>query len=277
MIMKNRDIKSFKRKVHETIFEADTTNGKLFDVILLAAILLSIIGVMLESVDEIDKKYHELIIAFEWGFTILFTIEYFFRIYAVNRPFKYIFSFMGIVDLLAIIPTYLIFILPAAHSLSVVRAIRLIRIFRIFKLSRYLRGAHTMQIALRSSRPKIIVFLLSIMLLVIILGTLMYIIENSVRTNGFENIPNSIYWSIITLTTVGYGNIVPMTILGKIVASFIMILGYGIIAVPTGIVTAEFSRKRKEKVNTQVCPDCTAEGHEMEAKFCNKCGAELNP
>ena len=275
--MENNNTNSVRQKIHEIIFEADTTNGKLFDVILLVAILLSIIGVILESVDEIDKKYHELIMAFEWGFTILFTIEYFFRIYAVNRPLKYIFSFMGIVDLLAIIPTYLIFIFPAVHWMSVIRAIRLIRIFRIFKLSRYLRGAHTMQIALRSSRPKIIVFLLSIMLLVIILGTLMYIIESSVRTNGFENIPNSIYWSIITLTTVGYGNIVPMTILGKIVASFIMILGYGIIAVPTGIVTAEFSRKRKEKVNTQVCPDCTEEGHEIEAKFCNKCGAVLNP
>ena len=275
--MENNKTNSVRQKIHEIIFEADTTNGKLFDVILLAAILLSIIGVMLESVEEIDKKYHELIIAFEWGFTILFTIEYFFRIYAVNRPFKYIFSFMGIVDLLAIIPTYLIFIFPAAHSLSVIRAIRLIRIFRIFKLSRYLRGAHTMQIALRSSRPKIIVFLLSVMLLVIILGTLMYIIDSSASTNGFENIPDSIYWAIITLTTVGYGNIVPMTIFGKIVASFIMILGYGIIAVPTGIVTAEFSRKRKEKINTQVCPDCTAEGHEMEAKFCNKCGAVLNP
>ena len=275
--MKDNNTKSFKQKVHEIIFEADTTNGKLFDVILLAAILLSIIGVMLESVDEIDKKYHELIMAFEWGFTILFTIEYFFRIYAVNRPLKYIFSFMGIVDLLAIIPTYLIFIFPAVHWMSVIRAIRLIRIFRIFKLSRYLRGAHTMQIALRSSRPKIIVFLLSIMLFVIILGTLMYIIENSVGTNGFENIPNSIYWSIITLTTVGYGNIVPMTILGKIVASFIMILGYGIIAVPTGIVTAEFSRKKREKVSTQACPDCTSEGHEVDAKFCKKCGAELNP
>ena len=273
--MENNNTNSFRQKIHEIIFEADTTNGKLFDIILLAAILLSIIGVMLESVYEIDRKYHELIIAFEWGFTILFTIEYFFRIYAVNRPFKYIFSFMGIVDLLAIIPTYLIFILPAAHSLSIIRAIRLIRIFRIFKLSRYLRGAHTMQIALRSSRPKIIVFLLSVILLVIILGTLMYVIESGARTNGFENIPNSIYWAIITLTTVGYGNIVPMTIFGKIVASFIMILGYGIIAVPTGIVTAEFSRKRREKVNTQVCPDCTAEGHEMEAKFCNKCGAKL--
>jgi voltage-gated potassium channel len=275
--MENNNTNSFRQKIHEIIFEADTTNGKLFDIILLAAILLSIVGVMLESVYEIDRKYHELIIAFEWGFTILFTIEYFFRIYAVNRPLKYIFSFMGIVDLLAIIPTYLIFILPAAHSLSIIRAIRLIRIFRIFKLSRYLRGAHTMQIALRSSRPKIIVFLLSVILLVIILGTLMYVIESGARTNGFENIPNSIYWAIITLTTVGYGNIVPMTIFGKIVASFIMILGYGIIAVPTGIVTAEFSRKRKEKVNTQVCPDCTTEGHEIEAKFCNKCGAELNP
>jgi len=250
--MENNNTNSFRQKIHEIIFEADTTSGKLFDIILLTAILLSIVGVMLESVYEIDRKYHELIIAFEWGFTILFTIEYFFRIYAVNRPFKYIFSFMGIVDLLAIIPTYLIFILPAAHSLSVIRAIRLIRIFRIFKLSRYLRGAHTMQIALRSSRPKIIVFLLSVILLV-----------------------NSIYWAIITLTTVGYGNIVPMTIFGKIVASFIMILGYGIIAVPTGIVTAEFSRKRKEKVNTQVCPDCTAEGHDINAEFCNKCGAKL--
>ena len=274
--MKDNNTKSFKQKAHEIIFEADTANGKLFDVILLAAILLSIIGVMLESVDEIDKKYHELIMVFEWGFTILFTIEYFFRIYAVNRPLKYIFSFMGIVDLLAIIPTYLIFIFPAVHWMSVIRAIRLIRIFRIFKLSKYLRGAHTMQIALRSSRPKIIVFLLSVMLLVIILGTLMYIIESSASTNGFENIPDSIYWAIITLTTVGYGDIVPMTVFGKIVASFIMILGYGIIAVPTGIVTAEFSRKRKEKVNTQVCPDCTAEGHEMESIFCNKCGAVLN-
>ena len=275
--MKNRNLESFRKKIHEVIFEADTRSGKLFDIILLVAILLSVIGVMLESVEEINKEYHNIILAFEWGITILFTIEYFLRIYAVNKPFKYIFSFMGIIDLLAVVPTYLIFIFPAAHSLSVIRSIRLIRVFRVFKLSRYLRGAHTMQIALRSSRPKIIVFLLSIMLLVIILGTLMYIIENSVRTNGFENIPNSIYWAIITLTTVGYGNIVPMTIFGKIVASFIMILGYGIIAVPTGIVTAEFSRKRKEKVNTQVCPDCTAEGHEMEAKFCNKCGAELNP
>ena len=275
--MKNNYTNSFRYKIHEIIFEADTFYGKLFDIVLLITIVSSVVAVMLESIDSIHQQYGDILRIFEWIVTIFFTIEYFLRIYAINKPLKYIFSFMGIIDLLAIIPTYLIFILPAAHSLSVIRAIRLIRIFRIFKLSRYLRGAHTMQIALRSSRPKIIVFLLSVMLLVIILGTLMYIVESSSSTNGFENIPDSIYWAIITLTTVGYGNIVPMTIFGKIVASFIMILGYGIIAVPTGIVTAEFSRKRKEKVNTQVCPDCTAEAHEMEAKFCNKCGAELNP
>lgn len=275
--MKNRNAKSFKRKVYETIFEADTKSGKLFDIILLVAILLSVIGVMLESVEEINKEYHNIILAFEWGITILFTIEYFFRIYAVNRPFKYIFSFMGIIDLLAVIPTYLIFIFPAAHSLSVIRSIRLIRVFRVFKLSRYLRGAHTMQIALRSSRPKIIVFLFFVMILVIVLGTLMYIIEGSAHTKGFDDIPNSIYWAIVTLTTVGYGDVFPATAFGKVVASFIMILGYGIIAVPTGIVTAEFSRKKREKVSTQACPDCTTEGHEVDAKFCKKCGAELNP
>jgi voltage-gated potassium channel len=184
---------------------------------------------------------------------------------------------MGIIDLLAIIPTYLIFIFPAAHFLSVIRSIRLIRVFRIFKLSPYLRGAHTMQIALRSSRPKIIVFLLSVLILVVVLGTLMYIIESSAGTIGFDNIPNSIYWAVVTLTTVGYGTVTPITVFGKIVASFIMILGYGIIAVPTGIVTSEFARRKNEKISTQGCPDCTGEGHETNAKFCKYCGAELNP
>jgi len=279
--MKNNTPKSFRQKVHEIIFEADTLNGKIFDIILLLSILLSIIGVMLESVNEVDNKHHEIIMIFEWGFTILFTIEYLFRIYAVNRSFKYIFSFMGIVDLLAIIPTYLIFIFPAAHYLSVIRSIRLIRVFRIFKLSRYLRGAHTMQIALRSSRPKIVVFLFSIFLIVVILGSIMYIIEGEnskqISDGNFQNIPSSMYWAIVTLTTVGYGTVVPVTIAGKIIASFIMILGYGIIAVPTGIVTAEFSRKKGEEISTQSCPDCSLEGHDINAKFCNKCSAELNP
>ena len=275
--MKNYNNTFIKKKLHEIIFEADTKNGKLFDIILLVAIILSVISVVLESVHEINEKYHEIILAFEWFITILFTIEYFLRIYSINKSWKYIFSIMGIIDLLAIIPTYLIFIFPTAHSLSVIRSIRLIRVFRIFKLSPYLRGAHVMQIALRSSRPKIIVFLFSVIIVVIVLGTLMYIIEGSVETNGFDNIPNSIYWALVTLTTVGYGNVIPVTIFGKLIASFIMILGYGIIAVPTGIVTAEFSRKREDKISTQVCPDCSKEGHELNAKFCKKCGAELNP
>jgi voltage-gated potassium channel len=275
--MKDRDPESLRRRIHEVIFEADTRIGKLFDIILLIIILVSVISVILESVDSINKKYHTIIIAFEWTITILFTIEYFFRIYSVNKPLKYIFSFMGIIDLLSIIPTYLIFVFPAAHSLSVIRSIRLIRVFRVFKLSHYLRGAHTMQIALRSSRPKIIVFLLSVLILVVVLGTLMYIIEGSYGTIGFDNIPNSIYWAVVTLTTVGYGTVTPITVFGKIVASFIMILGYGIIAVPTGIVTSEFARKKAEKISTQSCPDCTIEGHEVDSKFCKQCGAELNP
>ena len=275
--MENNNTNSFRQEIHEIIFEADTFYGKLFDIVLLITIVSSVVAVMLESIDSIHQQYGDILRIFEWIVTILFTIEYFLRIYAVNKPLKYIFSFMGIIDLLAIIPTYLIFIFPAAHFFTVVRSIRLIRVFRVFKLSHYLRGAHTMQIALRSSRPKIVVFLLSVMILVIVLGTLMYIIEGSSDTKGFDNIPNSIYWAIVTLTTVGYGDVFPATAFGKVVASFIMILGYGIIAVPTGIVTAEFSRKKREKVSTQACPDCTTEGHEVDAKFCNKCGAELNP
>jgi voltage-gated potassium channel len=275
--MENNNTNSFRHKIHEIIFEADTFYGKLFDIVLLITIVSSVVAVMLESIDSIHQQYGDILRIFEWIVTILFTIEYFLRIYAVNKPLKYIFSFMGIIDLLAIIPTYLIFIFPAAHFFTVVRSIRLIRVFRVFKLSHYLRGAHTMQIALRSSRPKIVVFLLSVMILVIVLGTLMYIIEGSSDTKGFDNIPNSIYWAIVTLTTVGYGDVFPATAFGKVVASFIMILGYGIIAVPTGIVTAEFSRKKMEKVSTQACPDCTTEGHEVDAKFCKKCGAELNP
>ncbi len=275
--MENNNTNLFRHKIYEIIFEADTFYGKLFDIVLLITIVSSVVAVMLESIDSIHQQYGDILRIFEWIVTILFTIEYFLRIYAVNKPLKYIFSFMGIIDLLAIIPTYLIFIFPAAHFFTVVRSIRLIRVFRVFKLSHYLRGAHTMQIALRSSRPKIVVFLLSVMILVIVLGTLMYIIEGSSDTKGFDNIPNSIYWAIVTLTTVGYGDVFPATAFGKVVASFIMILGYGIIAVPTGIVTAEFSRKKREKVSTQACPDCTTEGHEVDAKFCKKCGTELNP
>lgn len=262
-----------KDKLHEIIFEADTRAGKHFDVILLIAILLSVLGVMLGSVSSLDEEYGSVFKAMEWALTVLFTVEYILRIYAVKKPFKYIFSFMGIVDLLAILPTYLVSFYPPIRFMVDIRIIRLIRIFRIFKLSRYLRGAHIMQIALRSSRPKIVVFLLSIVLLVVLLGTIMYILEG--QQNGFENIPKSIYWAVVTLTTVGYGDVVPVTAFGQFLASVIMILGYGIIAVPTGIVSAEMA-KTTNKVSTQACRSCAKEGHDIDAKHCKYCGDILN-
>ncbi len=262
-----------RAKLHEIIFEADTKKGKIFDIILLIAILISVFGVILSSVDSIEKDYGNILRFSEWIFTILFTIEYIFRIYCIKKPFKYIFSFMGIIDFLSIIPTYLVFLYPPIHVLVDIRAIRLIRVFRVFKLSRFLRGANIMQIALKSSRPKIIVFLLSVVLVVIILGTLMYIVEG--QKNGFENIPKSIYWSVVTLTTVGYGDVVPLTVTGKFLASIIMILGYGIIAVPTGIVSAAIA-KSASKITTQSCRVCSREGHDLDAKHCKFCGANLN-
>ncbi len=263
-----------KNRIHEIIFEADTKEGKLFDVILLIMILLSVLGVILSSVQEIEQRFGDVLRFFEWIFTLLFTIEYILRIYSINKPLKYIFSFMGIIDFLSIIPTYLVFFHTPLHVLIDIRIIRLIRIFRVFKLSRYLRGANVMQIALRSSQPKIIVFLLSISILVIVLGSFMYIIEG--QKNGFENIPKSIYWAVVTLTTVGYGDVVPVTSLGKMLASVIMILGYGIIAVPTGIVSASMVKATQHKVSTQACRECSKEGHEIDAKHCKFCGAKLN-
>lgn len=264
---------SWKHKIHEVIFEADTPAGKRFDVVLLVAILLSVFAVMLSSVASIEAKYGDFLRYLEWGFTILFTIEYVLRIYSVGKSWNYIFSFMGIVDLLSILPTYLVSLYPPVRFMLDIRVIRLIRIFRIFKLSRYLRGAHMMQIALRSSRPKITVFLLSVVLIVIILGTLMYIVEG--QQNGFDNIPKSIYWAVVTLTTVGYGDVVPVTSLGQFVASVIMILGYGIIAVPTGIVSAEMVQAQ-QAISTQACRECSQDGHDADAEHCKYCGAKLN-
>ena len=234
-----------KQKLREIIFGYRTKAGKRFDVILLIAIIISVIAVMLDSDKEIHKQYGKLLLIAEWLFTLIFTIEYILRIYCSTDKKKYTLSFMGIIDLLSIIPTYLIIFYAPIGYLIDIRVLRLIRIFRIFKLSPYLRSGHTMQIALRSSRPKIIVFILSVSLVVIILGTLMYIIEG--QQNGFDNIPKSIYWAVVTLTTVGCGDVVPITTLGKTVAVFIMLLGYAIIAVPTGIVSSELTKHNKEK------------------------------
>ena len=233
-----------KEKLREVIFGYKTREGKRFDIILLTAILISVIGVMLDSDKNTHTKYGDLLFIIEWVFTIFFTIEYVLRIYCSEDKKKYILSTMGIIDLLSIIPTYLtVFYAPIGYLIDI-RIMRLIRIFRIFKLSSYLRSGHTMQIALRSSRPKIIVFIVYISLMVVILGTIMYIIEG--QQNGFDNIPKSIYWAVVTLTTVGYGDVVPITTLGKTVAVFIMMLGYAIIAVPTGIVSSEFTKNRKD-------------------------------
>jgi len=234
-----------KQKLREIIFGYRTKAGKRFDVILLIAIIISVIAVMLDSDKEIHENYGKLLLIAELFFTLIFTVEYILRLYCSTDKKKYTLSFMGIIDLLSIIPTYLIIFYAPIGYLIDIRVLRLIRIFRIFKLSPYLRSGHTMQIALRSSRPKIIVFILSVSLVVIILGTLMYIIEG--QQNGFDNIPKSIYWAVVTLTTVGYGDVVPITTLGKTVAVFIMLLGYAIIAVPTGIVSSELTKHNKEK------------------------------
>ena len=234
-----------KDKLREVIFGYTTKAGKRFDVILLIAIIISVIAVMLDSDKEIHNRYGKILAALEWIFTILFSIEYLLRIYCSEKKKKYIFSFMGIIDLLSVIPTYLVVFYAPIGYLIDIRVLRLIRVFKIFQLSPYLRSGHKMQIALRSSRPKMIVFILSVSLIVIILGTLMYIVEG--QRNGFENITQSIYWAIVTLTTVGYGDVVPISGLGKIISVIIMLLGYAIIAVPTGIVSAEIIKNKDTK------------------------------
>ena len=234
--------KNYRKKLYNIIF---TTNGKyayLFDVWLLIFILLSCLGVILESVPSIQSSYGSILYIFEWFFTIIFTLEYLLRIYSAKKRFKYIVSAWGIIDLLAILPTYLATFYPPIRVLLDIRILRLIRVFRVFKLKKYVTGGNTMMIALEKSRPKILAFLLFVLLISVVLGSLMYVIEG--QQNGFDTLPDSIYWAIVTLTTVGYGDVVPVTILGKMVASLIMILGYGIIAVPTGIVSAGIVEER---------------------------------
>lgn len=269
-----QDQLDWRRKLHEIIFEANTRNGKIFDVLLLIFIVLSILAVMLDSVVELHLKYGALFFVLEWLFTIIFTIEYFLRIISLRKPIHYVFSFLGIIDLLAIIPMYLSLLLVGAQSLLVLRALRLLRIFRIFKLSHFVSEMNFLSIAIKKSLKKISIFMLVVLTLVTIVGSLMYLIESD--SNGFSSIPNSIYWAIVTITTVGYGDMAPVTPLGKILSSFIMLLGYGIIAVPTGIITSEMAvALRSKTVSGEVCPSCGKEGHEKDAKFCKFCSSEL--
>jgi voltage-gated potassium channel len=267
----------WKVKMHEVIFEADTPSGKLFDVILLWAILASVITVMLETVDSINVEYRDFLIILEWVFTILFSIEYVFRLISINKPWKYVTSFMGIVDLLSILPTYISLIVAGPQYLLVIRTVRLLRIFRILKLTRYISEANILKNALRASAVKIIVFIGGVVVLVLIMGTLMYIIEGP--EHGFTSIPTSMYWTIVTITTVGYGDIAPSTTLGQTLASLIMLLGYGIIAVPTGIVGGEIAKSKmprdEDEITTQSCPHCSKDGHDYNAKHCKYCGEKL--
>jgi len=272
----NQKKSSWKNTLHEIIYEADTRAGKFFDVILLIAILASVLLVMLESVDSFDKKYHSFLDISEWIITILFSLEYIVRIITIKKPLKYVFSFYGIIDLLSTLPKYLSLFFIGSHHLAALRALRLLRIFRVLKLARYVGASNNLMKALHASKAKISVFLFFVFILCIILGTVMYMVEG--EENGFTSIPRSVYWAIVTLTTVGYGDIAPHTPLGQFIASIIMILGYGIIAIPTGIVTSEMSKSNQGSIdtNTQSCKYCAAENHKDGAQFCYNCGNKLN-
>lgn len=263
-----------KEKIYTIIFGIDTVAGRLFDLVLLCIILLSVILIMLESVAEISLHFGTELRIAEWILTILFSIEYIARIISAPKPFKYIFSFMGIVDLMSLFPTYIGLFFDGTHSLAIIRSIRLIRVFRILKLTHFMGGANQLGNALYDSRHKIIVFLGTILCTVTILGTLMYLIEGA--EHGFTSIPRSIYWAIVTITTVGYGDIAPETWFGQLVASMLMIIGYAIIAVPTGIVTSEMIKANNEDIRPKgICPECKSGGLDRNDKFCHNCGVEL--
>lgn len=265
--------KTWRIKLYEIIFEADTPAGKFFDVILIWAILVSVTVVFLESINTLKVDYGELFIILEWVFTILFTIEYVLRIICVRKPFRYIFSFFGVVDFLAIVPTYMSLLVVGSQYLLVIRILRLLRVFRVFKLTHLVKQSDVLVKALKASRAKIAVFLFAVVTLVVIIGALMYVIEGP--ENGFTSIPVSMYWAIVTLTTVGYGDISPQSPIGQLLASMVMIMGYGIIAVPTGIVSVEIASATKKQITTQVCPSCLSEGHDKDAVHCKFCGAKL--
>lgn len=273
---RNKDFKlrPWQLKIQEIIHGTETKGGKLFDVLLLIVILASIVIVMLESVKEMSASYHDVFITLEWIITGLFTVEYVLRILSLKKPLSYVFSFFGLIDLLALLPSYLGLFIVGSESLMIIRVVRFLRIFKILRMSHYIQGANILTDALKNSRAKIIVFLISMLTIVIIMGGIMYFIES--EESGFTSIPRSIYWAIITITTVGYGDIAPMTPVGQALASIIMLFGYAIIAVPTGIVSSEITATKKTNLKLHKCSNCGAEGHEKEAKFCKECGGKLD-
>lgn len=265
--------KTLKEKLFIIIFEADTRAGQLFDKTLIYLILLSLVVVVIDSVESISAKYHFSLSVLEWLFTIIFSLEYIARVYCAQNRMQYVKSFYGIIDLIAILPTYLAMLFPELHALIDVRVLRLIRIFRIFKLTEYVTEYVHLGSALAASRRKIFVFLSGVLMIVMVLGTLMYVIEGPV--NGFTSIPTSIYWAITTMTTVGFGDITPKTDFGRFIASLMMLMGWGTLAVPTGIVTAELTSSRHQQITTRTCKECMSEGHGATDQYCRHCGAKL--
>lgn len=265
--------KTFRTRLHEIIFEADTAIGRIFDIGMMVAIIISVGIVMIDSVESYHDAYGSLFYQLEWFFTILFTIEYALRIISVKKASTYIFSLFGVIDFLSIIPTYLSLIIPGTQFLLVIRFLRVLRIFRVLKFAQYIHEINDLNRAIAASRRKILVFMFTVVSITVVIGSLMYLVEG--EENGFTSIPRSIYWAVVTLTTVGYGDISPQTPLGQFLAVIIMIAGYGIIAVPTGIVSAELSRV-KVSTSTQVCRHCGEDEHDEDARYCKKCGESLN-
>jgi voltage-gated potassium channel len=267
----------WRRRLYNVIFEADTPAGRNFDIALVIAILLSILVVVLDSVPSFNAHHYRTMNALEWGITLLFTVEYIARLLSVRHPIRYATSFFGIIDLLSVLPTYFSFFVPEASALLDIRILRLLRVFRIFKLTLYINEYTMLGSALRASGRKILVFLSVVLMAVLILGTVMYVVEGP--QHGYTSIPVAMYWAIVTMTTVGYGDITPQTGLGKAIASFMMLLGWGILAVPTGIVTAEMTSQRLGNLRRtpRACPGCNSEGHEPIARFCKDCGTALPP
>ena len=267
------NLKNWHIRLHEIIFGAETPAGKTFDVLLIASIILSIIVVMLDSVASINAVCGHGLFLLEWFFTLLFTVEYLLRLSCIGRPWRYAVSFFGIIDLLAVLPSYLSLLLPGAEIFLVIRILRVLRIFRVLKLVQYIGEANLLIKAMKASMRKITVFMFAVLSLVIIFGSLIYVIEG--EQNGFTSIPRSIYWAIVTMTTVGYGDISPKTGFGQTLAALVMIIGYSIIAVPTGIVTAEITQQLKKKISNRPCPECGASNHDEDAEYCKYCGVSL--
>ncbi len=271
---REHEMAPWREKLNSIIFGAETKSGRCFDIVLIICIIISVLVVMLDTVDSLGQRFGVYFFYAEWFFTILFSIEYFLRLICVRKPSLYCFSFFGVIDFVSIVPTYLVFFFPGLKYVLIIRIFRLLRVFRILKLAEYMGSAQVLLVALANSRYKIMVFLYAVATLVVVFGSLMYVVEGGQA--GFSSIPQSVYWAVVTLTTVGYGDIAPQTPIGQAIASLMMITGYGIIAVPTGIYSSELLKIHKtDSLNNQACPDCGATGHDFDAHYCRYCGHPL--